>query len=61
LRSSYPPKKRIRSRSRLIAGPAKTIKTLSESIEDLVREDVDLTAYSGIGKAKPEYRTHLPL
>jgi DNA polymerase (family 10) len=30
---------------------AKTIKTLSESIDELVRGDADLTQYSGIGKA----------
>src|SRR6059036_2408917 len=29
---------------------ARTIKALGESVEDLVREDADLTAYSGIGK-----------
>jgi DNA polymerase (family 10) len=30
---------------------AKTIKTLSDSIDELVRADADLTEYSGIGKA----------
>lgn len=30
---------------------AKTIRTLSESIDELVRADADLTEYSGIGKA----------
>jgi DNA polymerase (family X) len=30
---------------------ARTIKTLSESVDHLVRTDADLTAYAGIGKA----------
>src|SRR5947207_14957705 len=29
---------------------AETIRTLSDSVEELVRRDVDLTEYSGIGK-----------
>src|ERR1700730_11116746 len=30
---------------------AKTIRTMSESIDELVRADADLTEYAGIGKA----------
>jgi DNA polymerase (family 10) len=51
LRSSSLRRRKIPTRSRRTTARATRIRALSESLDDLVREDADLTQFPGIGEA----------